>query len=221
MKFYVVGLGPGDPELVSVKASRILSEADVIFIPYSTGTNRSLAINIVNYYRNSNSKIIPLGFPMSHSVDERVLMEIASSICKNLGNVNVFAVLGDPSLYSTFFRVNKYLECVKEVEIVPGISSITACASRAKLNLANNDESIAILTSSRIELLEEIKDLFDCIVILKTNENIEKILKLLNTKFKIIYARRCFMNEEKVVELKEEIIEEKDYFSMIIAKKVK
>ncbi|MEM0174418.1 MAG: cobalt-factor II C(20)-methyltransferase [Sulfolobaceae archaeon] len=220
MKFYVVGLGPGDPELISVKASKILAISDTIFIPYSTNTNRSLALSIVNNYRSQNSKIIQVGFPMSHEVSEGTLKNIADTICNNLGNVNTFAVLGDPSLYSTFFRINKYLNCIKELEIVPGISSITACAAKANLNLANNDESIAIVTSSRIDLLQKIKDLFDCIVILKTNENINEIIDLLNSKFRLIYARRCFMDNERIVRLeKKDEISERDYFSMIIARR--
>jgi|ECHnycMinimDraft_1075156.scaffolds.fasta_scaffold00103_15 precorrin-2/cobalt-factor-2 C20-methyltransferase len=217
MKLYVLGLGPGDPELISVKASKVLSTIDLLFIPYSLGTRRSLAMEIVNKYISPKVEVVQIGFPMEKNVKEEKMIEIARLICKKMNRDAAFAVLGDPTLYSTFFRISKYIDCA-ELEIIPGITSITACASRALIPLANGDEAIAIITSSRVDLLKQVKEDFDTIIVLKASENVKYILEELKDH-SLVYARRCFMNDEII--LKDKINEEEDYFTTIIAKRFK
>jgi precorrin-2/cobalt-factor-2 C20-methyltransferase len=216
---YVIGLGPGDPELITIKAARILSNTKLVFVPYSQNTGRSLALEIINKYVNPRAEVIPIGFPMKKEVDERQLKTIAEEICKKLIDGSVFAVLGDPMLYSTFFRINKYINCAN-VEFVPGVSSITACASRISLPMASGDDAIAIVPSTRLDVIKEANKKFETIIILKSNENIDIIVNQLNNNYKLYYLKRCFMNDEKIIELKDltEIID-RDYFSMIIARR--
>jgi len=217
MKLYVIGLGPGDEELITLKAIKILSNVRTIFIPYSTGTNRSLAENIVKKYTGNNSRLILLGFPMSKNVKEEELKELGKKICgETREDEAVFVTLGDPTLYSTFFRIKDKIPCEIDIEIIPGVSSITACASRANISLANSDDAIAIIPASRLDKIEKVKEFFDTIIVLKTNENIENLLDLLRSNYNLIYAKRCFMSEEKIIKLSEKI-SDKDYFSMVIA----
>lgn len=221
MRLYVVGLGPGDPELVTVRAARIMREANVIFVPCSTSTGRSLALRIVERYKGPNTKVVMLRFPMRRDVSDVKLREIAKTVCDNASETSVFAVLGDPALYSTFFRVSKLLTCFSEVEIVPGVTSITACAARALMELAGGDEIVAILTSRRLDVLDRVGDLFDTIVILKAYEGVRDVVNKLRGKFVLVYARRCFMDEERVFRLDESACcEEGDYFSMVIARRI-
>lgn len=212
---YVIGLGPGDPELITVKAQRILSEAEVIFVPYSTGTNRSLALEIVEKF--AKGEIVTLGFPMKKDVKDEELKEIAKIICEksNGRKVSAFVTLGDPTLYSTFFRVFNFLNC-QEIEIIPGVSSITACPSKVKIPLALKNEAIAIIPADRLDLINLAKGKFETILVMKANENLAEIKELLFPYYNIIYARRCYMNGENIHELKGD--EDKDYFSTLICK---
>ncbi|EZQ10699.1 cobalt-precorrin-2 C(20)-methyltransferase [Candidatus Acidianus copahuensis] len=215
MKLSVVGLGPGDPKLISVRGSEALREADVVFVPYSSGTGRSLAIEIVKEY--SLGEIVFLGFPMSEEVDEGKLKEIGNEICTKAKARSVFATLGDPVLYSTYFRVKDYINCFDQVELIPGISSITACSCKAELNLGSKDDTIAIIPSSRRDVIQLAKDKFDTIVIVKGSHELDVDAKLLSG-YHITYARRCYMTGEVIAKWKEENYH-RDYFSMIIAKK--
>ena len=217
-ELYVVGLGPGDPELVTVKGANAISKADVIFVPYSTGTNRSLSIGIVEKYARKDAKIVTLGFPMAKKVEEDALKGIGDEICKEAGDFSVFVTLGDPTLYSTFFRIYKFvINCFTKIELIPGVSSITSCASRINLPLALGDESILIVPSSRLSLLEEVKDKVETIVVMKANENLDKISEMLKSSYTLYYARRCYLDGEKIIPWDGSF--DKDYFSMLIGVK--
>ncbi|BDC17932.1 cobalt-factor II C(20)-methyltransferase [Acidianus sp. HS-5] len=209
---YVIGLGPGDPELITLKAMKVLSSAEVVFVPYSTGTNRSLALGIVEKF--TKGEIVTLGFPMKKEVSDEELKAIAKTICEKAKEVSAFVTLGDPTLYSTFFRVFSFLNC-QEVEIIPGVTSITACPSKIKIPLALKNEAIAVIPADRLDLIDLAKGKFEAIVVMKANENLEEIKSILSS-YEIIYARRCYMEGEKIDELKGN--EEKDYFATLICK---
>ncbi|MBB5253794.1 cobalt-factor II C(20)-methyltransferase [Sulfurisphaera ohwakuensis] len=216
-ELYVIGLGPGDPELITVKGMKILSIADVIFVPYSTGTNRSLSYNIIQAYGKKDAKIVTLGFPMAKEVDEKELERIGRTICEDKGNVSAFITLGDPTLYSTFFRVKKFLSCFDKIELIPGVSSVTSCASKLKLSLALGDDAILIVPSSRISLIQEVKNKVESIVVIKGNENLDKIAEILKEGYELFYARRCYLEGEKIVPWDGTF--DRDYFSMLIGVK--
>ncbi|BFH72282.1 cobalt-factor II C(20)-methyltransferase [Sulfurisphaera javensis] len=217
-ELYVVGLGPGDPELITVKGMRIISIADVIFVPYSTGTNRSLSYSIIGKYAKKKAKVITLGFPMAKKVNEKELEKLGKEMCEKSEKVSVFVTLGDPTLYSTYFRIDKYVsKCFDKIELVPGVSSVTACASRIKLPLALGEDSILIVPSSRISLIEEVKDKVESIIVMKGNENLDKISELLRKEYTLFYAKRCYLEGEKVIPWDGTF--DKDYFSMLIGVK--
>ncbi|AHC50890.1 cobalt-precorrin-2 C(20)-methyltransferase [Sulfolobus acidocaldarius SUSAZ] len=214
-QLYVIGLGPGDPNLITVRGSEILSKAEVVFVPYSTGTNRSLALSIVEKY--SKAEIVTLGFPMKKDVNPKDLERIGEEICSKSKSLSAFVTLGDPSLYSTFFRVSNYLGCFNSVEIVPGVSSITACASKAFMPLAQGNEAIAIIPADRLDLISKVKQDFETIIVLKGNENLDKISEELKDEYDLLYARRCYLDGEKVIPWSENEYD-KDYFSMLICR---
>lgn len=186
----VVGLGPGDPELLTIKAIRLLSKADVIYVPRSSRSEASLAKNIVLKY--ARGRVVELPFDMG-GVREEQLREIAKIISS--GENAVYAVLGDPSLYSTFGKIRKYVD--RPVEYVPGVSALISCSLRAGVELAVGDMAVAIVPASRADLLKEALRLFDVVVVAKANRNIELLNELLSSHGG--YAvRRCYMEGEAV-----------------------
>lgn len=127
-----LGLGPGDPELLTLKAVRYLKEADAVFVP------GAIARDLVLPYR---SDIVMLDFPMTEDEQyitqcmEKNAAQIAPSATKNMA---VFALIGDPNFYSTFSRLAQMvLNLIPDIEVitVPAVSSITAFAAHAGISI--------------------------------------------------------------------------------------
>ncbi len=214
MKLSVVGLGPGDPELLTLKAVKRIEESKTVFVPYSSNTGRSLAMDVIK--EHVKGKIIPVGFPMGDHVDKSKLKEIGHEICSSAEDPSTFVTLGDPVLYSTFFRVREFTPCFNDVELVPGVSSVTACACRAFMNLGSEGDAIAIIPSLRRELLKDASGKFETIIVLKGSKGLEEASEILRG-YSLTYARRCFMENEFISEWKGE--SDHDYFSMLIARR--
>lgn len=213
MKLIAVGLGPGDPELVTVKAARVLSDAKVVIVPSSSNKTASLAEKIVRQY--AKGRIVHVKLPMKKEIDEKELEGIAKELCDSLKGEEevVYVTLGDPTLYSTVFRFATKMPCVNQIELVPGVSSITACASRAKLSLALGDEGIAVIPADRTDLLNVVKGKFETVILMKGSLGLSEAVKALDG-YKVIYARRCYMEGEELGTN----VRDDDYFSLVIAR---
>ncbi len=214
MKLSVIGLGPGDPELLTIKAIKRMDESKVIFIPYSSGTGRSLAMEVIKDH--VKGRAVHLGFPMGEHVDSEELKKIGERMCMEAEDPSSFVTLGDPVLYSTYFRVKEFLPCFDQIELVPGVSSITACACKAYLNLGSEKEAIAIIPSLRKDLLELAKGKFETIIVLKGSKGLEEASEILSD-YQLTYARRCFMEGELIAKWNGK--SDHDYFSLLIAKR--
>ena len=140
--FIGIGVGPGDPELITIKAAKALKAADVICVPKSHAHKQSMALSMVKQIlaeREKPAEILELVFPMTKDElnNRKLWVENAAIVATKAkkGNV-VFITLGDPMLYSTFLYL---YECVKEtypeieLEIIPGVTSVTAAAASSKL----------------------------------------------------------------------------------------
>ncbi|BDR91589.1 precorrin-2 C(20)-methyltransferase [Vulcanisaeta souniana JCM 11219] len=221
-KLYVIGLGPGDPGLITVMGAEVLRKVKLVFIPYSTSSNRSLAYTIVSKYIGPDTQVVFLGFPMVKEPSKEVLMGNARAICDGLRRYGsaAFVVLGDSSLYSTFYRIKPFIDCDYEPIIVPGVSSIMACAARAGVNLAVGDESIVILVGDDIEGLMRATGFADTIIVLKGSADMGRVASLLrNYEYSVTYARRCYMDGELIInEPSGEL--PRDYFSLVIARRI-
>jgi precorrin-2/cobalt-factor-2 C20-methyltransferase len=186
----VVGLGPGDPSLVTVKAVEALRRADVVYVPASSRSERSLAERIVRRY--TNAEVVVVEFPMGRTTEEE-LRRIAQEI--ETGGNAVYAQLGDPALYSTFAKLMPFVKA--PAEFVPGVTSITACAQYAGRVLAVGDQALAVVPASRRDLLEAAAELFDVVVVIKANRNVDVVNKLLR-RFGGVAVRRCYMENGEV-----------------------
>ena len=177
MSFNIVGVGPGDPELLTIKAVRLIKEADVIIAPVKKdGVIESTALSIASSYIEDKSKVLPMYFPMvSGFLTDTTVHDLYKEHAKSInilikeGKNIVCLTLGDPSVYSTFSYLAPYLE---EVNYIPGITSFLQGAALAKLPLCLGDESFCIINMTDSE--ENIKKVFDLhknIVVMKVCAN--------------------------------------------------
>lgn len=182
MGFNIVGVGPGDRELITVKAVRLINEADVIITPVKReGSKESTALSIAEPYIEDFSKVRYYHFPMVKNFlnNENVkdLFKVhGESINEMLSQELdvVFITLGDPSVYSTFTHIAPY---VNQIEYVPGIASFLNGAALSKIPLCIAEESLCILNMTDKE--ENIRSAFKLhknIVVMKVCSN-QKLLK--------------------------------------------
>jgi precorrin-2/cobalt-factor-2 C20-methyltransferase len=231
-KFYAVGVGPGDPELLTRKAERILRQAAVICAPTGAAEAASYALSIVEpFIDRSCQEVLVQTFPMRKEEGELQPFweEAAAQVAGRVerGQDVAFITIGDPLLYSTFlylYRILRERYPQLEVEIVPGISSIGAAAAAAGLPLGMAADRIAILpaTFEEEKLLKTLID-FDTIILMKVHRAFERVyhmLKALNLVEKAVYIRRVGSAEETVVrDISSLAGQELDYLSLLIVRK--
>lgn len=186
-KLYGIGVGPGDPELLTLKAKRILEEADVIAVPVKEEGERSTALEIIRPVVSLQKKaLMEVVFRMAKDKEERKRCREAAG--KQLTEVldqgkNVAMItLGDVAVYSTYMYVNQYAaERGYETEIIPGIPSFCSGAAAAGLPLMEGNESLVIVPSVKAgKALEDAIAGFDNVVVMKAGSSIERIGELLD-----------------------------------------
>ena len=215
-KFYGVGVGPGDSELITLKAINTIKKCDYVFIPKSKGVSTAKAI-AEDYI--ADKEIIELEFPMGEDNSERY-NEAAKIIDKTLksGQTCVFLTLGDPMTYSTYIYLMLAVKNYDiEIETIPGITSFAASTSRLNLPLTLKGESFYLCDG---DIDEEILKRVDSICILKVNKKKKEIIeKLEQESFTYTYVKRVTRADEKVIYDKEEILLDDDYMSLIFGRK--
>lgn len=224
-----VGVGPGDPELITRKAERLIRGADVVFAPTGRGDASSYALSIVEELIDRNrQQIISQVFPMrkiQNGLDEfwgNSAAEVVSHVRQ--GRKVVFITIGDPLIYSTFlylYRIFKADYPDIPIEIVPGISSINAASAAAGVPLGMADERIAILPAVyEDDALRRAFVDFDTVILLKVHNVFDKVyslLKELNLEQGAVFVRRVGSNLEEVVwDLETLSGKELDYLSILI-----
>jgi len=234
-----VGVGPGDPDLLTLKAIRVLQDANVVCAPTPNSTGHSLALDIVKQVlegRESAPEVITLIFPMIR--DETELERVWSGNTDRIaeyareGKLVAYVSIGDPSLYSTFTYVHRQLSIKYPeitVEIIPGVTSLSACVAKARIPLASGDETLLIMPRFDLELLKEESRLVDNIVWMKGVRNLAETIKLLTNssrfsdKSQILIAKRCSFPEEELWKgdmhdaLQSKLQE--DYFATVIVRR--
>ncbi len=238
-KLYVIGVGPGDPELLTLKAIRILKEIPCICVPKGKEEASSLALSIIKKAISIEDKeIIEAHFPMkkTRSVSSSEAIDIEEKWQETITNISnrlsrgidmAFITLGDPTIYSTFFYLFNRLISIHQdlnIEIIPGISSINASASKAMISLGLADDKIAIIPATySIGKLGEIIQTFDTIVFMKVHRVFDKVIELIKEMDllkKAVYVKRAGMEDEKIFKDITKITKDDlDYLSILIITK--
>jgi len=231
-KIYAVGVGPGDPELLTRKAARIIAAADVVCAPTGAVDAASYALSIVaDLVDPDRQEILPQVFPMMKKGPELVAAweEAALQVIERVerGKNVVFITIGDPLLYSTFLYLHRIIVGRRPdipIEFVPGISSINAAAAAAGLPLGIAGDRIAILpaTYEDYELRKTLKE-FDTVVLMKVSRvfpRIYAVLQELGLVDRGVFVRRVGSVQQEVVhDLATLLDRELDYLSMLIVRK--
>ncbi|MBR3213608.1 MAG: precorrin-2 C(20)-methyltransferase [Methanosphaera sp.] len=224
-KLYGVGVGPGDPELVTIKAARIIKETDIIFAPKSRNGKPSVALNIVQGIideRETECEILQPLFPMTEDKEEldKSWDEAAEMLFEKLseGLNAVFVTLGDPTIFSTFSYVSKRLQKMGvEVVLVPGIAAMTACSTTAGIQLTEQDD-IMVVVPQVDDRLVKILPYVDTVVAMKTSRHLDVLEECINNdprEKEIVSVQNCTMKDENIVH---GFVDNKKYFSTSIIK---
>lgn len=184
---YGLGVGPGDPELITVKAFRRLKESPVIAYPKKQKGSKSYAQKIIDVYVNPNEKeMLGLVFPMTkdEAILERKWSETVESVWEKLqeGKNVAFVTEGDPLLYSTFIHMMVLMQerhPEASIEVVPGISSVNGAAARLGIPLADGDEHVAIIPAhNNYEAMKQAIEDHDCVIFIKVAKVIDLMLQV-------------------------------------------
>jgi precorrin-2/cobalt-factor-2 C20-methyltransferase len=223
MSFNVIGVGPGDSELLTVKAVRLIKEADKIIVPVKKeGSKISTALSIAQPYIEDLTKVDYFYFPMtdnfSSDIETQLLFKHHGerlNQCIKEGNKVVFLTLGDPSIYSTFAYIEKYID---EVTYVPGIPSFINGAALAKQYLCIGDESLCILNmTDREEDLQKKFDLHERIVVMKVCANQNLLKKLIKQgRRTAIFMSNIGLKDERISTDVAVLDEKLPYFTIAI-----
>lgn len=222
-KLYGVGVGPGDKELITLKALRVLRESDVIMVPVMRSGEKT-AFGIVEEYIDGK-EIVECRMPMTK--DLKVLNENYEAICDNVsdyldqGKNAAFITLGDPTVYSSYMQVNELMmKRGYETEIIPGITSFCAAAARLNMSLCERDETLTILPSSYKNVREGLHTQ-GTKVLMKANRAIIEVRDILREEGMIdqaVMVECCGMENEKIYKDLNELDDRTSYFSIIIVK---
>ena len=225
-KLYGVGVGPGDPELLTLKALRLIKENEVIAVP-GKEIQASVAYQIVKgaYEELDEKTLIPVAMPMTK--DPQVLKanhdkaaDQVESYLKEGKNV-VFLTLGDTTVYSTYLYVHKrILERGYEAEIVSGITSFCAVAARLNMGLVEADQPLHVIPATyKAQEMDEILELPGTKVLMKTGKKMKQVKESIEKSGqKAVMIQNCGMPSEKIYRSAEEIPEDSGYYSLIIVK---
>lgn len=227
---YGLGVGPGDPKLITVKAVEILRQVAVVFAAGSTKNDYSLALNVVAGYLPPGVQVRTLGFPMSSDQAElkkawqanaRQVLEVLES-----GQDAAFITIGDSLTYSTYgylLQTLRELAPQAKVETVPGVTAYHAAAARLNLPLMESKESLLVV--SGVSDPAEIPRMAACadnLVIMKTYRNFDRILDALDELpgSRRTYAiSQCGLEDERIQEDAHALRGQKmPYLSLMIVK---
>jgi len=229
-KLYAIGIGPGDPELMTLKAARILRDVPVICVPRGREDGQSVALRIVEGAVDlSGKEMLEVHFPMKKGSQRHALRPAAEEVLGVLdsGRDVAFPTLGDPVLYSTFFHLYDSLLSLSpevDIEIVPGVSSINASAARAGISLALSGDRLAVLPATYIEDMSMGLRKYDTVVLMKVHSVLDNIRETLDAEGLLdsaVYVSRVGMEGETVKPLRDVSPEDVHYFSTVIVRKQK
>ena len=220
---YGVGVGPGDPELMTLKAVRLIRENEVIAVP-GKDAKESAAYKIASgaVPEISEKTLVPIYMPMirdrakiteEHRKGAKLLEEYLDQ-----GKNVAYLTLGDSTIYCTFSYLQHILEeDGYQVELVSGIPSFCAAAARLNTSLTEWNEPLHVIPASHQK--DEALDLPGTYVLMKSASHMKEIKEVLAASGRrVSCVENCGMENEKVYHCAEEIPDDAGYFSLVIAK---
>lgn len=222
-KLYGIGVGPGDPELLTLKAVRLIKECDVIAVP-GKQKEETVAYKIVKQAVPEivEKECLEVDMPMTKDKEKlaqshKAAFEKVSQVLDAGKNI-AFLTLGDPCVYSTYIYIHQRIQQAGyETEIVSGIPSFCAVSARLNQGLVERSEMLHVIPSSYG--IEEGMKLSGTRVLMKAGKKMGQVkeqLKKMNVQASMI--ENCGMENEKIYHSIEEIPEEAGYYSLIIVK---
>ena len=220
---YGVGVGPGDPEYMTLKAIRLIKENDVIAVPGKVAEEAvayKIAAAVVPEIKDK--ELLPIYMPM---IKDRELIDQEHKRAAKLvesyldqGKNVVYITLGDSTIYCTFSYIQHYLEADGyTVELVSGIPSFCAAAAALNTPLTEWDEPLHVLPG--IHDLDNSMDLKGNYVIMKSASKMAQVKDMIRRSGRsAVMAENCSMANEKLYHSVDEIPDDAGYFSLIIAK---
>jgi precorrin-2/cobalt-factor-2 C20-methyltransferase len=221
--FHIIGVGPGDPELITLKAVRLLDGMDVIAYP-ATGEDSAFALDIAQTHCNPHAEMLPIAIPMStERGPAQVAYDAAAAlILMRLEAEKSVAYLceGDPLFYGSAMYLLSRIAGHAPVEVVPGVTSLTASAAAIARPLAARNEVLKVLPAPlpdetlRAELLNA-----PAVAIIKVGRHFDRIRALLNETG---HAKSAMVVEhattprQRISRLADFAHEERPYFSTIL-----
>jgi len=184
-----IGVGPGDPELLTVKAVKAIQNADIIMCPASNEDRPSIAFSVVSSIidESKNQEIIKLIFPMTKDKDvlkqtwKRNAKIMAETVLS--GKNVVYLTVGDPFLYSTWIYMHKDLKenyPDMNISVIPGIVSIFTFAAKVGVSVAEGAEKVAIIPSCYdLSSVKEIAKHSESMIFLKDGRYFDQVIKVL------------------------------------------
>jgi precorrin-2/cobalt-factor-2 C20-methyltransferase len=227
---YGLGVGPGDPELLTLKARAILEQVPVLAVPVSQRGEESLALQVVQPFTRPDQKVLNLFMPMTRdrAYLERSWDAAAAELLQDLaaGQDIAFLTLGDASLYSTYsYLIQRLQDRQPDLPIVtiPGITSFAAAAAGLNLPLAVGDEPLAIIPALQDpQSLKTYLALFPNLVLMKVARHYDAIVTVLEeagVAGQSVLASRCGQAGESFSrDLVDAKGQKQDYLSLIIVK---
>ncbi len=225
-RIFCVGVGPGDPELMTRKAVRLIRENRIIAFP-GERPERSAAFRIAAAAvpEMAEKNHVAVSMPMTR--DPEVMEEghrRATTLLERYldqGENVVYLTLGDPTVYSTFSYLQRLLEeDGYPVELIPGVPSFCAAAARLGIPLAEWDEPIHVIPA--LHRPEEPLDQPGTYILMKAGRHLAEIRENLRLSGRTAAAvENCGMDGEKTYRRAEDIPDEAGYFSLIIAREGK
>lgn len=230
-RLFGVGVGPGDPELLTLRAARLLGEAPVVAHFAKAGRAGRAQATVAGLLR-ADAVVLPLPYPVTteiphHHPDYRALIaaffdESAAAVAAHLDAGRDVAVLseGDPLFYGSYMHLHARLAPRYAAEVVPGVTGMSGCWSMAGAPIAQGEDVLSVLpgTLEEAELARRLRDT-DAAVIMKVGRNLPKIRRALDSAGMLgraIYAERASMPGAHAVPLATRDDAPAPYFSIVL-----
>jgi precorrin-2/cobalt-factor-2 C20-methyltransferase len=180
-RLFIIGLGPGDPELITVKGKRLLETSDAVIVPQSDKIGRSVAKEIALCYIPEH-KLVMYYFPMSNDKEDldRRYADLAQKINQLLeeGKTASYVTIGDPSIYSTsIYLKKKLMQYDIALSVVPAVSSFNAASCALGLSLCEQKENFGVYEiPETVEAMTELIYRHSSVVFMKVSKKLNALM---------------------------------------------